>query len=457
MKAAVGRWLGFIGRVSVLGVVGLSILGAFTAQAGEHHGEKLKLKGPACGEERGGRGDDRDRDDRDRDGQDRGGCRPPRPGDEDAVKLSATFVGSTDNDDGTVTLSFVVSNGCRNPLVYAAFSLPEGTAAVAPADKSVYTAAKRYHVKNTVEQPFHGLKFKSACDGIRRGETDVFQFTLAREVLAMLDGTQVALKAGDTEFQSESDIVVPATVGGFVWNDQVEDGRFVTGEPPMEGIHVVLWDFAGTPVVRGNTQTDADGFYVFESVPPGIYSVQVLAPSAFLFTAKDAPGVDEHEDSDARDYYRESDFGLTDSFVLDNGEEQMDVGAGLFQVLFPDVKANGSDDDIVLLATDPLQVTVALEAHDRVAGVEGEIWVIAQTPDRLYSYLHAERRWTAAGFFPALTIPLRDLGPVTVLDEVNAGRLLAEGITTFTVAVDPLPNGSLDDYIADSVNCTIVE
>ena len=64
-------------------------------------------------------------------------------------------------------------------------------------------------------------------------------------------------------------------IGNLVWNDIDDDGLAETGEPGIEGVLVQLLDSTGT--LTAETVTDAAGFYAFENLLPGDYSVVIPA------------------------------------------------------------------------------------------------------------------------------------------------------------------------------------
>lgn len=73
-----------------------------------------------------------------------------------------------------------VTNNCPNKLIYSAFQLPNGVAALSPPDNSVYTAAsgRTYEVRNPNSSPFHSIRFRSVSDSISGGASDIFEYTL---------------------------------------------------------------------------------------------------------------------------------------------------------------------------------------------------------------------------------------------------------------------------------------
>lgn len=75
-------------------------------------------------------------------------------------------------------------------------------------------------------------------------------------------------------------------LGNLVWFDHDKDGRITPGEPGAAGVILNLLDKDGNPLLHPvsglpiTTTTDANGFYMFTSLYPGQYRVQI-APENF--------------------------------------------------------------------------------------------------------------------------------------------------------------------------------
>jgi hypothetical protein len=81
----------------------------------------------------------------------------------------------------------------------------------------------------------------------------------------------------------------PASISGFVWLDDDNDGVKDANEMPIQGAKVtVSWTVAG--VTKSISKyTDADGRYVLGNLAPGVYSVSETNPSGYT-DGKDAIG-----------------------------------------------------------------------------------------------------------------------------------------------------------------------
>lgn len=116
-------------------------------------------------------------------------------------------------------------------------------------------------------------------------------------------------------------VIEPASLGDFVWLDEDGDGTQGLTEPGIEGVEVTLYE--GDTVVA-TTTTDADGFYLFTGLTPGVeYQVGFETPDG-LFPTDPNQGPDT-VDSDAVD-------GRSQVVVLAPGESNLTIDAGFVQL-----------------------------------------------------------------------------------------------------------------------------
>jgi hypothetical protein len=121
-------------------------------------------------------------------------------------------------------------------------------------------------------------------------------------------------------------------VGDFVWSDDNANGIQDPGEGGIPQITVTLYDAAGMPVAV--TTTDANGYYLFDSLAPADYFIVFTVPADAQVSPMFA-GPDRGLDSDA------GPDGITQMFNLQPGEVDLTWDLGLI------VNVSPTGDDVV--------------------------------------------------------------------------------------------------------------
>lgn len=122
------------------------------------------------------------------------------------------------------------------------------------------------------------------------------------------------------EFCSEGSDPMTAEIGDTIWFDTDKDGIQDADELGAAGVTVLLKDATGNTIDQ--TTTDDAGNYSFSGLAAGDYTVTVVAPGAYGFSAQGA-GNDATADSDV------DATGSTGVITLAAGESNLDVDAGL--------------------------------------------------------------------------------------------------------------------------------
>lgn len=114
------------------------------------------------------------------------------------------------------------------------------------------------------------------------------------------------------------------SIGDFVWNDWNGNGIQDGGEPGVNGVTVRLYDSEGKLVKTTQTAplNGKNGYYLFEDLVLGDYTVEFVLPDGYTFTTRQA-GNDPARDSDARAN------GWTSTIKLAEGEHIRTIDAGL--------------------------------------------------------------------------------------------------------------------------------
>jgi uncharacterized repeat protein (TIGR01451 family) len=85
------------------------------------------------------------------------------------------------------------------------------------------------------------------------------------------------------------------SIGDYVWQDNNNDGKQDSTEPPIAGVKVYLYDNAGK--ILDSTTTNAQGKYLFDSLLSGQYKIRFKAPEGTI--AAKANAANDTLDSDA--------------------------------------------------------------------------------------------------------------------------------------------------------------
>ena len=105
-------------------------------------------------------------------------------------------------------------------------------------------------------------------------------------------------------------------VGNYTWIDTNGDGEQNNGELPLPGVRVTLRDSSGNAVAHPDgtpvlpMTTDANGYYLFDDLAPGDYSMRFQPPDGYALTLQEWPS-DESVDSNP-----DSGTGITPVFSL---------------------------------------------------------------------------------------------------------------------------------------------
>lgn len=92
--------------------------------------------------------------------------------------------------------------------------------------------------------------------------------------------TRIILVGGSNAINYDFCDLVPAEISGHTYFDANNNGRRDTGEAPLANVAVQLRDSSGTIIASQNT--DAQGFYSFKNVRPGVYQVTEQTPVGYL-------------------------------------------------------------------------------------------------------------------------------------------------------------------------------
>ncbi|RKP57116.1 hypothetical protein D7Z26_03800 [Cohnella endophytica] len=134
----------------------------------------------------------------------------------------------------------------------------------------------------------------------------------------------ITLIAGQDDLTIDAGIVLPASIGDYVWEDLNQNGIQDVGEKGLNGLKVELLAEDGT-VIRTTTTADnagVPGYYKFTQLIPGKYRVKFTVKPAYMFTIKGAGTGSNNSDAGLD--------GTTDYVTLLPGEDNADIDAGMY-------------------------------------------------------------------------------------------------------------------------------
>ena len=150
----------------------------------------------------------------------------------------------------------------------------------------------------------------------------------------------INLEAFDEDDDWDAGIYLPpASIGNFVWYDTNRDGVQDVGEVGINNVTVDLfrpgYGADGIPDTPDDdlpiaTQTTADlggnpGYYLFDELLPGVYSVRFTAPDGYAFSPQDQGDNATNSDADRT-------TGQTITTTLSAGENDLTWDAGLYEL-----------------------------------------------------------------------------------------------------------------------------
>ncbi|MCX6360352.1 MAG: carboxypeptidase regulatory-like domain-containing protein [Armatimonadetes bacterium] len=150
--------------------------------------------------------------------------------------------------------------------------------------------------------------------------------------LSLISGSQITTV--------DAGLYTHSRIGDTVWEDLNGNGLQDAGEPGVAGVTVQI---VKNGVPGATTTTNASGFYSFEDLTPGDYSVIVTLPSGALFTARYVGGdatVQSHVDA----------AGATETVAVAAGQAVMTLDAGIIHPaaigdrVWLDLNGNGIQD-----------------------------------------------------------------------------------------------------------------
>ena len=137
----------------------------------------------------------------------------------------------------------------------------------------------------------------------------------------------VTIISGENNPTVDAGIVLPASIGNYVWDDVDGNGIQDAGETGLNNVVVISYDAAGNEIVRDTT--DASGNYSFIDLLPGTYTIEVVPPSGYTVSNPNQ-GTDSTTDSNIS-----TTTNTSNSIVLVQGQNDSTIDAGLHIATLP--------------------------------------------------------------------------------------------------------------------------
>jgi CshA-type fibril repeat protein len=155
--------------------------------------------------------------------------------------------------------------------------------------------------------------------------------TVDSDALSNLDGLTaqtplITLQPGNNDSARDYGLRLaqaPAQIGELVWFDSNGNGMRDDNEAGLAGVVVKLYNDAGE--LRGVTETDSNGHYLFDNLVPGIYFVEFVIPDGYIFSPLSTV-TDGDDDSNA-----EPTTGRTAPILVLAGDLALNYDAGMVQ------------------------------------------------------------------------------------------------------------------------------
>lgn len=168
--------------------------------------------------------------------------------------------------------------------------------------------------------------FAPQASGANEVDSDVNIYSGQSNVINLLSGEDYIDADAGLVFKAE---INKAAIGDYVWLDTNLNGLQDPSEGGVANITVSLYDISGDLI--SSTITNERGFYIFDDIEPGTYTVGFSLPSGYQFTMDHQGSSDL--DSDVMPAITAGDLGnRTENIVVAAGEYKDGIDAGIIPV-----------------------------------------------------------------------------------------------------------------------------
>ena len=186
-----------------------------------------------------------------------------------------------------------------------------------------------FFVTQADEYKIHRLVYVADANDYNYLDLNTIQpgLTEASEIISLLEQGGGAICASLSLGVAAKVDACNAKMGDQVFEDLNGNGIRENDEPGIQNVEVILTGLADDNTdVFLTTETDSEGKYIFDNLPPGNYKITFVALADYLITANNI-GSDDAFDSDADPVN-----GMTATEDLDSGEENLTYDAGFYLV-----------------------------------------------------------------------------------------------------------------------------
>lgn len=245
-----------------------------------------------------------------------------------AGSYDSTIVGSFENADGwqSVDVTSLVQAWVNGTTPNYGLLLEQ--------NGTPYTTYNSSEYSDVSLRPKLEICYSGSCTTIQRPGVDpasVVDAYIWQQVPDYNSGGSPTLYTGVVDVTNKQSLirfdfslVLPASLGDFVWSDLNHNGIQDAGEPGVPSVPVHLYA-SSDGTLLASTVTDANGKYLFSNLMPGTYYV-VFDKGGYAYFSPQYQGTDQALDSNAS-----LSTGQTENITLSSGQSNLTVDAGLYQ------------------------------------------------------------------------------------------------------------------------------
>lgn len=240
-----------------------------------------------------------------------------------------------------------------------------------------------------------------------------------------------------------------STIGDFVWNDVNQNGLQDIGEAGIEGASLILRNIAGDEIA--NTISDASGFYNFNNLIPGTYTIKAAIPNGFDITI-----IELSTDALNSDFDKINNEAFSRDVILVSNTWQSNIDLGLISVqgsqsgfVWFDENGDGIKDNVEQ-NLDSILVYLLNDAGDTLAVDTTELAGFYNFPSLLagtYSLIFDRPDSLLFTLFGQGNDNLLNSDVIDIFDGATANFVIANGQDKTDISAGLVGRSSIGDYV----------